>query len=271
MANNKQILNALVSQPYNLPEGLKVHTIVKTSNIDEPKIMIALIIDENTTLTQVIKNFPAIVEFRKVLVSKIGSDPNVNYSDLLLFNLDQLHKQGMSWHSLSKLMNYKALASICCDFQERKSGILLSMGHLNLFIYSEVLLPADYDLEQLVRQANDDLENKNLPWDLLNGPFPARIIRDRVRYFEDRVNTGKLVVNEKWNETNSEDSSDAYFLVNGFYAQANSLLQKHKKDQWNQNKSWIMHHLIANSLLIETGPEEIYGDYRTVGKNTGKT
>ena len=110
--------NARLSEPFHLGNGIVVRMLIEDN---DPRLKMALEINENTSIDAISKNRAVIKKFLRDLIVIQGSDLNLNYLQTLAdINDWHEHNQGLGWGRLSFVLNYLALALILYNYDESK-------------------------------------------------------------------------------------------------------------------------------------------------------
>lgn len=218
----------------------------------KPKL--AIVFDEKTTIDSINKASPIIRKIRRALLPSYGSD--LENHERIILELRDLKNKGVSWKQISKRLNYEGLAVTFIALEEMKNGVEYGLAWSLL---SDYFLALGYSLDDYnlwVRDGVNALENDRLPWDLETGPFDKERIREKVRYMNERIDKG-LIAEEPFPSIKKHflELSTLVLFQKGCYVQANSILEKKSRDQWEANQKWILEISRTVENKIETGTD----------------
>lgn len=237
-------LNAIVGEPIWHKNGLRVYFIY---NFDENRAMLAIDVQENTTLRQILESWNAIIEYRQEFFRGIGSD--LSMEDSVLYELMQF-KERMSWTQLAKYVNYHSLVLLYCHYKEKDRKVY-TFGWFCLLTYYLAFNFGYSKFEKWLNEAVISFDQEELPWNLSSGPFPKMRIRDQIRNLQGRIDEHKITIVPKHQNPQSIRNEENYLYTNGYYQQVNEIIQQLDPNGWSVNEGWITERI----ELIQNRPE----------------
>jgi hypothetical protein len=231
--------NALLSETRFLSNGLSCRLVTDMRRV-RPRSELVIVIDEITKKQHVIDAWTEIEALREKVISIIGSDLSTKYASVLL-DYQKLHEQGVGYGEIAKILNYRSLALVCLAYYSKESIDDIPSGGLGTFViysYFVAFRLGEDRLEMELEEAYEALGNGDCPWQITEGPFTRRIVRDNIDYLVDRNKKGQLVIKEEAKPIDSDLLTDASLLKDGWYEKTNKLLQNSSLN-WQRDKKWI--------------------------------
>jgi hypothetical protein len=261
--------NAHVSPIYYLSNGVGYRLLLDLNSVPlRPEIIV--IIEEHTEQQHILDVWPEIQGIKSRIISQLGSNLTYKYDSVLL-DLLTLHRQGVGYGTLAKILNYRSLALICCAYYSGESPTgQWEFGITNLYFYFIGLRLGEEQLKQELDTTYDLLGKGIVPWKLGEGPFDWRRVRDNIDYFSDRVNEGKLTIKSRPDSVGTDMMVDCYLLRYGWYDKANGFLQQDRA-YWKNHKKWIAEQLQQIKVEIGRSTSPLLEDCRSWLKSEGIT
>ena len=260
--NENLELNARVTPIKYLSNGigLRLLTVVEDFGI---RTQLVLIIEETTNKTQVYDSFHNIEAYRDDLIALMGSDLS-NKSDDVLLELSRIYERDIGYGEIAKIINYRCLALLCCAYSsgaKYEDVTTWGIGIPGMYYLFDGLRLDEEQLAQQIEFGYEELRKDKLPWKLNDGPFDTNRVKYQLRYFNDRIKKGQLVVKSDLNES-FLSTEDTYLILNGWYEKVNNLIKKNDRVYWNNHKRWISNWLDILSQEIDSSSKPSIIDMR---------
>ena len=218
-------------------------------------MQIVLVIDENT-------NYDAISKYRILLTESLkfwdrfqGSNLDINQRNNL-YGLLQWKKPGFGWGRLTMFLNYLCFvltyASYDEDLQMKKNKVTggTKVDDTVLEVPSEpdgtwlihifFALGKDFkDLDEWMEQGYKYLARGQFPMRLRDEPFYFGRVRDKVRYFKERVQAGNITISENDLNWNILEYIIYIWYQRGYFQKMDKVLDKEGMNDWIRNKKII--------------------------------
>ncbi len=154
-----------------------------------------IILESGTTQSDILDDWQGILEFREKLKGNYGKlkNPLFSYHQ----SVYRLHNDfNLSYGEIAKYLNFQILIYLCIDFGLVQLPGMEEPNIFRIFFY-QFLMAFGYktdDADAYYKEVKKDLNNGKFPWKLSKGPIAADTIRDRIKYFNKKVNEENLII-----------------------------------------------------------------------------
>ena len=173
-----------------------LHARVLTNELGRQEL--ALIVNENTTLANIEKEWNSIKSETNKILQLQGTDPN-DYFQLSRLRLAHLYLiEGFSYTEVAMDANYDTLCNLVQIVQYMNSGDI--SGVLDFVTAIRKMLGGlgmkSEDVHRWITESLNEVKNGVAPWSLTDGPVTKQRIVDLVRQLEREINKSVIVLKE---------------------------------------------------------------------------
>jgi len=249
--------NAYISKPESIADGVVVRMLLEDG---VPRMQVVLVIGEYTNFDSISRNRTAIKDLFRFLNSQQGNDLNYKYMDNL-YALIQWHEEGISWGKVTTILNYLGFALTLGAYDESQNmgepatklgesqdlisdpSFVASFGGVGLMYIFLALRMTLEDFNSWMEQGYECLKEDRFNVDVTLEPFDIDRIKDKVRYFQDCINAGKITIPKDDLFWNPLEHSIYYLILKGYFIKIDKLLDQEGLKGWEKNKpflqSWV--------------------------------
>ena len=194
------------------------------------------------------------------------------------YGIVQWREEGISWGKLTKILNYLAFALTFAAYDERQMGefvkiigksqdlprsdvrFVFSFGGVWLWtIYSALGMTLE-EVIQWIKEGYGYLAEDRFDFEITSNPFNELKVRDKVRYFQERIEEGSITISE--NDLYHNALEHIIYLLNfkGYFIKIDELLDKEGMKDWKRNKAFLQKWVLSKFEKFESSqdPTDIF-------------